>query len=412
MVLCKSRVRIVHRRHRVAGPHHGLSASPFSMAARSRKFVTARRPAEPGARCLLHWGFTLVELLVVIAIIGILVALLLPAIQAAREAARRTQCANNMKNIGLALLGYENAKKRLPPATQYLPGRDTGPPLFLTANSVVPGQSSGTWVVYIWPYIEEQALYDRYNHKKWVADISNAEIVAVPLPWLMCPSDSEAPARGLFPTEEKQDGGLGNNPRPGNPAGSALVMGLWYPVSAGPTYFDGCPYSPPSLGPPPNICCQGTSLGSRAVTAANDPIGPPGTIPSFAGMFGRWDKGIRLREVADGLTHTIMAGETISGHCKYQCAHCTNFPIAPTNTPLNNFVRTPSNLPAGGCHAVTGNPEEGGYCDACGYKSRHPGGAQLLMGDGTVHFVNEAIDFNVYFVLGARKSGAVKQLPQ
>jgi prepilin-type N-terminal cleavage/methylation domain-containing protein/prepilin-type processing-associated H-X9-DG protein len=366
------------------------------------------------------YGFTLVELLVVIAIIGILVALLLPAIQAARESARRSQCVNNMKNIGLALLNYENSNKRLPPATQFLPGRNTGPPLFLGAKSAVPGQSSGTWVVYIWPYIEEQALYDRFDHKSPMhlarEGTINNELIAVPLPWLICPSDtapgrdSNASSNGLFPTEEKQDGG-GTNPPTGSPYGANQVMGLWYPVSAGPTSFDGCPYSPASLGPAPNLACQGSSLGSRPVSLENDPIGPPGTLPSFAGMFGRWDKGIRLREVTDGLTHTIMAGETIASQCKYQCAHCPNFPIAPTNTPLNNFQRTPLNLPAGGCHVVTGDPEIGGYCDACGYKSRHPGGANLLMGDGTVHFVSEAIDFNVYFVLGARKSGVVKQLP-
>ncbi len=129
-------------------------------------------------------------------------------------------------------------------------------------------------------------------------------------------------------------------------------------------------------------------------------------------MFGRWDKGIKLAEVTDGLTHTIMAGETIASHCKYQCAHCPNFPIAPTNTPLNTFIKTPLNLPAGGCHIVSpDNPEHGGYCDACGYKSKHPGGAHLLMGDGSVHFVNESIDFDVYYVLGARKSGVTKHLP-
>jgi prepilin-type processing-associated H-X9-DG protein len=357
-----------------------------------------------------------VELLVVIAIIGILVALLLPAIQAAREAARRSQCTNNLKNIGLALLNYETAKKRLPPATQFLPGRNTGPPLFLGPKSVVPGQGSGTWVVHIWPFIEEQALYDRYNHTKWPSEPENAAIIAHPLPWLICPSDtapapgSNASPNGLFPTEEKQDGGA-TNPLPGPTYGANQVMGLWYVVSAGPTNFDGCPYSPPALGPPPNMACQGLSLGSQPVSAANDPVGPPGKKPSFAGMFGRWDTGIRLREVTDGLSHTIMAGETISSHCKYQCAHCPNFPIAPTNTPLNNFQRTPLNLPAGGCHIVTANPEDGGYCDSCGYKSRHPGGAHLLMGDGSVHFVNEAIDFNIYYVLGARKSGLAKQLP-
>lgn len=343
-------------------------------------------------------GFTLVELLVVIAIIGILVALLLPAIQSAREAARRSQCSNNMKNIGLALINYADTKKRLPAATQFRPGK----PFPNVSNG--PG---GTWVVEILPFIEEQSLYDRFDHTKPSNHANNATVVGVSLPWLICPSDSEIPPNGLFPTAEKQDG-ASTNPNPGG--GATLVMGLWYPVSAGPTHFDGCPFC---TGSRPNLCCQGESLGSRPVTMANDPVGPVGTLPSFAGLFGRWEKGIKISEITDGMTHVIMAGETIAAHCKYQCAHCPNFPIAATNTPLNTFLRTPTGLPAGTCGLSSGslgNPEEGGYCEACGYKSRHPSGAHLLMADGSVHFVNEAIDFEIYYALGARSSGVVKQL--
>src|SRR6476661_2621734 len=106
------------------------------MTPNRKKATTARRPS----------AFTLVELLVVIAIIGILVALLLPAIQAAREAARRTKCVNNLKNIGLACLNYETANKRYPPSSTIARG---------------PAGTNGlSWCVLILPYVEEAGVGD------------------------------------------------------------------------------------------------------------------------------------------------------------------------------------------------------------------------------------------------------------
>src|SRR5262245_40234739 len=265
-------------------------------------------------------GFTLVELLVVIAIIGILVALLLPAIQAAREAARRTQCANNLKNIGLALHNYADAKKTLPPATGLVMG--------------LGEINGGTWVVKIWPYIEEQALYDKFDQKKASNDPANATVVAAPLSWAICPSDSERlTSNGVDPPGQHNDGGSGvYNPK------NTPVMSLWYPVSIGPTQMDACPFCPPVPAGQPNYCCQGAAFGSNPAPA-NDPTTPAGKAPSFAGLFGRYPKGIKLREITDGTTHVFMAGETIPYHCRYICAHCPNFPFAGTNIPLTTNLK-------------------------------------------------------------------------
>ena len=121
-------------------------------------------------------AFTLVELLVVIAIIGVLIALLLPAIQAAREAARRTQCSNNLRQLGLAVLNYESSNGNLP------------------AGGVTEGPCCGTksginWAISILPFMEHQTLYDRYDRTKFNEDPENAAVREAQVEGHTCPSD-------------------------------------------------------------------------------------------------------------------------------------------------------------------------------------------------------------------------------
>lgn len=349
-------------------------------------------------------AFTLVELLVVIAIIGVLVALLLPAIQAAREAARRTQCANNMKQIGLALINHADVKGKLPAATPWRPGFPFG-----------QSPRGGTWAVEILPYIEQQALYDRYDFTKTAAgqsksvtgssgDAVNHPLYSTPMPWYICPSDGDAPVGGVFEAGVKADGSGWVN-HTGVPQ-----MGLWYVASAGPTHFDRCHFCAEG-STTPSRCCQGRAFGSDP-TIAGDPQGE-GVKPSFAGLFGRWEIGTSLKEVSDGLSNTVMIGEQINGHCRYTCVHCSNFPIAPTNIPINTMLRhKEGDISANQPVILDGNdPEIGGYAQACGFKSRHPGGAHFLMADGSVHFFREDMDFYLYNILGARASGEPKQIP-
>jgi prepilin-type N-terminal cleavage/methylation domain-containing protein len=321
--------------------------------------------------CTGQFGFTLVELLVVIAIIGILVALLLPAVQAAREAARRAKCVNNLKNVALALQNYHDVRKRLPGGSYYDPSGFPALPLHLT------------WAGELFPYIEEDSLYAKFIRTLPIDSPANKAAVETPVNVYICPSDPLANTPLLT-----NRAGAGDN----NPTASP---GLWYVACSGPTDPDFCVFGQDLVASPTNPTCQGCNWGTAVGGFCAVYKGP-----FFAGMFGRDPRGIKFKEVSDGLSNTFMIGETLPGTSVYNGIHCHNNGVYPTHTPLNY----PADDKGVQGFDGTGRP-------AMAFKSLHPGGAHMAMGDASVQFVAETIDYLVWNALGTRAGAEVAALP-
>ena len=159
----------------------------------------------------------------------------------------------------------------------------------------------------------------------------------------------------------------------------------------GPTHPDNCDFCAAGIG---SYCCQGWNLGTT----------PPG---SFVGLFGRSHIAVKFRDVRDGLSTTFMLGETIPSHCYHNTAFTRNAPVGGTTIPLNTMageeIHWNDNVDPHS-YAPTHSP-------ACGFKSRHSGGANFCMGDGSIQFVSESINYRLYNELGTRAGDEPVQLP-
>jgi prepilin-type N-terminal cleavage/methylation domain-containing protein/prepilin-type processing-associated H-X9-DG protein len=333
-----------------------------------------------------HRGFTLVELLVVIAIIGILVALLLPAIQAAREAARRTQCNNNLKQLGIAFQNYHDVHKMFP--------------RFAYRNGQGDYWRGYSAFAQILPFMEQQAIFDQMVvdtqdfREHWDTG-GPSNVRSKKIDSLLCPSDV------LFPSNTGRENGAG--------------------------------------------CNYGVSFGST-ISWAN--------MSNQNGMFRGHNSNtpceIRMSDVTDGTSNVLMASEHLTGDnndgalmtgasseprvsafsgtnpfpteadlqtwgqaCKATTEHNSEnaghwIAPEPTQTALNTVA--PPNWKYPNCQ-VSGS----GYAsDRDGLyvpRSRHPGGVNAVLGDGSVHFIGEDISVIVFQRIGARNDGNPVDIP-
>jgi prepilin-type N-terminal cleavage/methylation domain-containing protein len=316
-------------------------------------------------------GFTLVELLVVIAIIGVLVALLLPAVQAAREAARRTQCTNNMKQVALALLNYESAKKRLPGGSGW-----HAPP------TPDPTAVNRLWTIDVMPYLESGNLHDSLDLKLGMNSAFNSALISnYVLPMFVCPSDPDA-SEPILDFRRVNSGG---NPK--------IAQGIWYTGSMGPTTPDRCEFDTVPQA------CMGANQGSydyrtdfQSMCFQNQSC-PDNSV--CVGMICRDPYGVELRQATDGLSNTYLIGETLPSHNIYNCMFCPNFPVSSTQIPLNTLER---DLNPESVYNTVG----GIYWRTSGFKSQHAGGASMALSDASVNFVSDEIDYYVYNAIGSK----------
>jgi prepilin-type N-terminal cleavage/methylation domain-containing protein len=353
-------------------------------------------------------GFTLIELLVVIAIIAVLVSLLLPAVQQAREAARRTQCKNALKQIGLALMNYESTYNRLPPASNVPWGRRGTDDVHMNYT----GGFGPNWAVAILPFIDQQNLYDAnsanlqtfpgispvpLSKKTTPAGVNGftwrTTLVDTVIPVYQCPSDANNQS---FFVNAAVPGGVNGWAR-GN-----------YGVVAGYEDYDH------------------VAGGATYNTSAAGPIAAAGMIssPMMSSNYGA-----KIAEIKDGMSNTFMVGELRAGLSAidprgvwamgFPGASVCNAGRAPYNPSPNNMIGGVAadggdELQDGSTYCSPANAALGMGCTTSGsvmtsamQRSMHAGGVNSCFGDGSVHFISNNISELTYCRLSSKADGQI-----
>lgn len=332
-------------------------------------------------------GFTLIELLVVIAIIAILIALLLPAVQQAREAARRTQCKNNLKQYGLAIHNYHDVYNSIPIAgTNWRAGDN--PPTWQHPAAV-------GWQVRCLPFLEQGPLYTELDWSISLPASSYApgqprgflpyqilrigkQARSVQIPTARCPSDH---------SENNMIGGWAQSNYTGSPGSQRFNSQNGDPCQ-------------------PYLQFIEPLRGSQANNAHFVDTTDPGRL---SGLFGRLGVTVGFRDITDGLSNTIAVGETLpdcsdhtAGWWLYNGHGNTH---ASTAVRINDLTtcdrKQPGQVLWPGCEA------KNNWNISHGFRSRHVGGAQFLLADGSVRFLSENVDHITYQRLGGRADGNV-----